>query len=85
MKGVQLPLNAHLEGLVELDNNESLTRPHVVDLTIEGVGTSETPVSKSAEQSLRPFSLLKKIRRSKMTVEEKGIGSPPSKGDVCPK
>uniref|UniRef100_A0A9I9E518 Uncharacterized protein n=1 Tax=Cucumis melo TaxID=3656 RepID=A0A9I9E518_CUCME len=30
------PLNAHLEGLVELDNDESLTGPHVVDSTIEG-------------------------------------------------
>ncbi|KAA0031645.1 hypothetical protein E5676_scaffold409G00710 [Cucumis melo var. makuwa] len=39
-----------------------------IDSTIEGVGTSKTPVSKPAEQSLRPSSLLEEIYRSKMTV-----------------
>ncbi|KAA0037262.1 hypothetical protein E5676_scaffold702G00070 [Cucumis melo var. makuwa] len=80
-----LPLNTHLEGLVELDNDESLTGPHAVDSTIEGVGTSKTPISKPAKQSLRPSALLEEIRRSKMTVGGIGIGSPPSKGDAYPK
>ncbi|TYK04206.1 hypothetical protein E5676_scaffold24967G00050 [Cucumis melo var. makuwa] len=33
-----LPLNAHLEGLIELDSDESLTGPHVVDSAIDGIG-----------------------------------------------
>ncbi|KAA0048242.1 hypothetical protein E5676_scaffold265G001590 [Cucumis melo var. makuwa] len=79
------PLNDHLEGLIELDSNESLMGPHEVDSTIEEVGTSKTPVSKPVEQSLRPSALLEEIHRGKMTVGEKDIGSPPSKGDACPK
>ncbi|KAA0060431.1 hypothetical protein E5676_scaffold119G00140 [Cucumis melo var. makuwa] len=79
------PLNAHVEGLVELDSDESLTGPHVVDSAIEGIGTSKTPVSKPAEQSLRPYALLAEIHRSNMTVGGKSIGSPPSKGDAYPK
>ncbi|KAA0031667.1 putative mitochondrial protein [Cucumis melo var. makuwa] len=85
LKKAKSPLNAHLEGLVELDNDESLAGPHVVDSTIERVGTSKTPVSKPAEQSLRPSALFEEIRRSKMTMGGKSIGSPPSKGDACPK
>ncbi|KAA0051153.1 hypothetical protein E5676_scaffold863G001240 [Cucumis melo var. makuwa] len=34
------PLNVHLEGFIELDNDESLTGPYAVDLTIEEVGDS---------------------------------------------
>ncbi|KAA0054388.1 hypothetical protein E5676_scaffold2750G00050 [Cucumis melo var. makuwa] len=79
------PLNAHLEGLVELDSDKSLTGPYAVDSTIEGVGTLKTTVSKPIEQSLRPSALLKEIRQSKMTVGGKGIGSPPFKADACPK
>ncbi|KAA0063940.1 hypothetical protein E5676_scaffold1415G00750 [Cucumis melo var. makuwa] len=55
-----------------------LTGPHAV-------GTSKTPISKPTEQSLRPSALLEEIRRGKMTVTGKDIGSLPSKGDVCPK
>ncbi|KAA0034034.1 hypothetical protein E6C27_scaffold65G00180 [Cucumis melo var. makuwa] len=77
-------LNAHLEGLIELDNDESLTGPHAVD-SAKKVGTLKTPVSKPAKQSLRSSALLEVIRRGKMTVGGKDIGSPPSKGDVCPK
>ncbi|KAA0047861.1 hypothetical protein E6C27_scaffold133G001270 [Cucumis melo var. makuwa] len=79
------PLNAQLEGLIELDSDESLTGPHAVDLAIKEVGTLKTIVSKPAEKSLRPSTLLKKICRSKMTVGGKDIGSPPSKGDAYPK
>ncbi|KAA0040874.1 hypothetical protein E6C27_scaffold345G00270 [Cucumis melo var. makuwa] len=79
------PLNDHLEGRIELDSDESLMGPHVVDSAIKKVGTSKTSISKPAKQSLRPSALLKEIRRGKMTVEGKDIGSPPSKGDVCPK
>ena len=42
-------LNNHLEGLIALGSDESLTGPHTVDSAIEEVGTSKTPVSKSAE------------------------------------
>ncbi|KAA0050984.1 hypothetical protein E6C27_scaffold3608G00010 [Cucumis melo var. makuwa] len=44
-----------------------------------------TPVSKPAKQSLRPSTLLEEIRRGKMIVVGKDIGSPSSKGDACPK
>ncbi|KAA0040966.1 hypothetical protein E5676_scaffold708G00170 [Cucumis melo var. makuwa] len=43
------PLNNHLEDLIELGSDESLTGPHEVDSAIEEVGTSKTPVSKPAE------------------------------------
>ncbi|TYK03059.1 hypothetical protein E5676_scaffold46G001590 [Cucumis melo var. makuwa] len=79
------PLNDHLEGLIELDSDESLMGPHVVDSTIKEVGTSKTFVSKPAKQSLRPFAFLKEIRQGKLTVGGKDIGSPSSKGDACPK
>ncbi|KAA0041758.1 hypothetical protein E5676_scaffold95G00340 [Cucumis melo var. makuwa] len=54
-------------------------------VAIEEVGASKTLVSKPAEQSLCPFAFLEEIRRSKMTVGAKDIGSPPSKRDACPK
>ncbi|KAA0054406.1 hypothetical protein E5676_scaffold2750G00310 [Cucumis melo var. makuwa] len=60
------PLNDCLEGLIELGSDESLTGPYAVDSVIEEVGTLNTPVSKPAEQSLRPSALLKEIRRGKM-------------------
>ena len=61
-------------------------RPYrAVDSTIEKVGTSKTPASKPAKQSLRPSTLLEEIRRGKMIVVGKDIGSPSSKGDACPK
>ncbi|KAA0063068.1 hypothetical protein E6C27_scaffold468G001850 [Cucumis melo var. makuwa] len=78
-------LNTHLEGLIELDNDESLMGPHAVDSAIEEIGTSKTLVSKPAEKSLRPSVLLEEIHRSKTKVGGKDIGSPSSKGDVCPK
>ncbi|KAA0026264.1 hypothetical protein E5676_scaffold343G00100 [Cucumis melo var. makuwa] len=80
-----LPLNAHLKGLIELDNDESLTGPHAVNSTIEEVGTSKTPIFKPVEQSSHPSALLEEIHRGKMTVGGKDIGSPPSEGDACPK
>ncbi|KAA0066963.1 putative mitochondrial protein [Cucumis melo var. makuwa] len=43
------PLNDHLEGLIALDRDESLTGPHAVDSAFKEVGTSKTPVNKSAE------------------------------------
>ncbi|TYK07213.1 hypothetical protein E5676_scaffold606G001000 [Cucumis melo var. makuwa] len=49
-------------GLIELSSDESLTRAHAVDSTIEEVGTSKTLVSKLAEQFLRPSALLEEIR-----------------------
>ncbi|KAA0059891.1 hypothetical protein E5676_scaffold184G001020 [Cucumis melo var. makuwa] len=79
------PLNDHLEGLIELGSDESLTGPHAVDSVIEEVGTSKTPVSKQAKQSLCPSTLLDETRQGKMTVSGKDIGSPPSKRDVYPK
>ncbi|KAA0052877.1 hypothetical protein E5676_scaffold186G001530 [Cucumis melo var. makuwa] len=79
------PLNAHFKGLIELGSDESLMGPYAVDSTIEEVGTSKTPASKPVKQSLRPSTLLEEIRRGKVTVGGKYIGSRPSKGDVCPK
>uniref|UniRef100_A0A9I9EFY5 Uncharacterized protein n=1 Tax=Cucumis melo TaxID=3656 RepID=A0A9I9EFY5_CUCME len=38
------PLNDHLEGLIELGSNESLTTPHAVDSAIEKVGTTKIPL-----------------------------------------
>ncbi|KAA0043271.1 hypothetical protein E5676_scaffold129G00430 [Cucumis melo var. makuwa] len=74
-------LNDHLEGLIELDSNESLTGPHAVDSTFEEVVTLKTLIIKPVKQSLHLSTLLEKIRRGKMTVEEKDIESPPSKED----
>ncbi|KAA0060401.1 hypothetical protein E5676_scaffold318G001510 [Cucumis melo var. makuwa] len=79
------PLDDHLEGLIELGSDESLTGPHAVDSAFEEVGTSKTPVNKLAEQSLHPFALLKEIRRGKMTVGGKDLESPSSKEGACPK
>ncbi|KAA0025448.1 hypothetical protein E5676_scaffold68G00270 [Cucumis melo var. makuwa] len=79
------PLNDHLEGLIELDSDESLTGPHAVDSVFEEVGTSKTSINKLAEQSLRPSALLKEIRQGKMTVGGKDLESPSSKEGVCPK
>ncbi|KAA0066539.1 hypothetical protein E6C27_scaffold25G001000 [Cucumis melo var. makuwa] len=79
------PLNNHLEGLIELGSDESLMGPHAVDLTIEEVGTSKTPISKPAKQFLDSSALLEEIQRGMMKVGGKVIESPPSKGDVCPK
>ncbi|KAA0062878.1 hypothetical protein E6C27_scaffold4427G00080 [Cucumis melo var. makuwa] len=73
------PLNDHLEGLIELDSDECLTGPHAVNSTFEEVGTSKTPVTKPAEQSLCLFALLEEIRRGKMAVGVKDIESPPPK------
>uniref|UniRef100_A0A9I9EI94 Uncharacterized protein n=1 Tax=Cucumis melo TaxID=3656 RepID=A0A9I9EI94_CUCME len=44
------PLNDHLEGLIELGNNESLTESHAVDSAFEEVGTSKTSITKPTEQ-----------------------------------
>ncbi|KAA0055892.1 hypothetical protein E6C27_scaffold438G00100 [Cucumis melo var. makuwa] len=79
------PLNDHLEGLIEPDNDESLMGPHAVDSAFEEVGTSKTPVNKPTEQSLSPSALLEEIRRGKMTVRGKDLESPSSKEGVCPK
>ncbi|TYK03498.1 hypothetical protein E5676_scaffold121G001190 [Cucumis melo var. makuwa] len=79
------PFNTHLEGLIELGSDESLMGPHAVDSAIEEVGTSKTPISKQVKQSLHQSALLEEIRRAKMIVGGKDIGSPPSKGDACPK
>ncbi|KAA0053733.1 hypothetical protein E6C27_scaffold135G001100 [Cucumis melo var. makuwa] len=76
-------LNDHLEGLIEPDNDESLTGPHAVDSAFEEVGTSKNPVNKPAEQSLRPSALLEEIRRGKMTVGGKDFESHSSKEGVC--
>ncbi|KAA0053995.1 hypothetical protein E5676_scaffold480G00680 [Cucumis melo var. makuwa] len=76
-------LNNHLEGLIELGSDESLTEPHTVDSTIEEVGTLKTPVSKPAEQYLRSSALLEEIRQGKMKMGRKDIESPSSKRDVC--
>ncbi|KAA0044959.1 hypothetical protein E6C27_scaffold74G002650 [Cucumis melo var. makuwa] len=65
LKKAKSPLNNHLEGLIELGSDESLTGPHVVDSAFEEVGTSKTPVNKLAKQSLRPSALLEEIRRGK--------------------
>ncbi|KAA0053996.1 hypothetical protein E5676_scaffold480G00690 [Cucumis melo var. makuwa] len=74
-RSYQSPLNNHLEGLIALGSDESLIGPHTLDSAIEEVGTSKTPVSKSAEQYLRPSALLEEIRRGKMKVEGKDIES----------
>ncbi|KAA0054832.1 hypothetical protein E5676_scaffold1142G00430 [Cucumis melo var. makuwa] len=63
-------LNNHLEGLIELGSDESLTGSHAVDSAIKEVGTSKTPAFNLVEQSLRPSALLKENRRGKMTVGE---------------
>ncbi|TYK01669.1 hypothetical protein E5676_scaffold517G00020 [Cucumis melo var. makuwa] len=76
---------ANVPGLIELGSDESLTRPHAIDSAIEEVGTSKTPVSKPTEQSLHSSALLEEIRRGKMTIGRKNIGSPPSKEDAYPK
>ncbi|TYK15844.1 hypothetical protein E5676_scaffold637G00190 [Cucumis melo var. makuwa] len=79
------PLNDHLEGLIELGSDESLTEPHAVDSTIGEVGTSKTTVAKPAKQSLRSFTLFEEIHLDKMKVGEKDMESPSSKGDAYPK
>ncbi|KAA0035005.1 putative mitochondrial protein [Cucumis melo var. makuwa] len=56
-----------------------------VDSAIKEVVTLKTPVSRPAEQSLRPSALFEEIHRGKMTVGGKDIGSPLSKGDSYPK
>ncbi|TYK08186.1 hypothetical protein E5676_scaffold886G00810 [Cucumis melo var. makuwa] len=79
------PLNDHLEGLIELDSDESLTGPHAVDSAFEEVGTSKTPVNKSVEQSLRLSAHLEEIRQGKMIVGAKDLESPSFKEGACPK
>uniref|UniRef100_A0A9I9E9E9 Uncharacterized protein n=1 Tax=Cucumis melo TaxID=3656 RepID=A0A9I9E9E9_CUCME len=70
LKKVKSHLNNHLEGLIELGSDESLTGSHAVDSAIKEVGTSKTPAFNLVEQSLRPSALLKENRRGKMTVGE---------------
>ncbi|KGN44065.1 hypothetical protein Csa_015484 [Cucumis sativus] len=56
------PLDHHLEGLVDVDSDESLTGPHMADTTIEKVGILKTPAAKPVELSLHLSALLEKIR-----------------------
>uniref|UniRef100_A0A9I9CV54 Uncharacterized protein n=1 Tax=Cucumis melo TaxID=3656 RepID=A0A9I9CV54_CUCME len=59
---VQSPLDDHLQGLIEPNNDESLTGPQEVDSINKEVGTSMTPVAKSIEQSLHSSTFLEEIR-----------------------
>ncbi|KAA0053372.1 hypothetical protein E6C27_scaffold428G00290 [Cucumis melo var. makuwa] len=60
------PLNDHLEGLIELGSDESLTKPHVVDSTIGEVDkmkVGEKDIeSPSSKGDAYPKALLQKVR-----------------------